>query len=103
MDKRRSKRRNKVNDLDALEQINLNAAGIDIGAEEVFVAVPKGRDEESVRSFLTFTADLQLLADWLAACGVETVDPTAPYLWITAAIFPAARADLCCAQFGTSS
>ena len=73
MGKKRSKRWNKVIDIDALEQINLNAAGIDIGAEEVYVAVPKGRDEESVRSFLTFTADLRQLADWLATCGVETV------------------------------
>ena len=73
MGKRRSKRRNKVIDIDALEQINLNAAGIDVGAEEVYVAVPKGRDEESVRAFLTFTEDLRQLADWLATCGVETV------------------------------
>jgi transposase len=62
-----------VTDLDALEQINLNAAGIDIGAEEIFVAVPKGRDEESVCSFPTFTADLNRIADWLEACGIETV------------------------------
>jgi len=27
-----------------------DAAGIDIGAEEIFVAVPPGRDEESTRS-----------------------------------------------------
>jgi transposase len=73
MSKKKGKRRRKVIDLDALEQINLNAAGIDIGAEEIFVAVPKGRDEESVRSFPTFTADLNRTADWLEACGVETV------------------------------
>jgi transposase len=73
MSKRKGKRRRKVIDLDALEQINLNAAGMDIGAEEIFVAVPKGRDEESVRSFPTFTADLNRVADWLEACGIETV------------------------------
>ncbi|MFH1712012.1 MAG: IS110 family transposase [Patescibacteria group bacterium] len=73
MDKKRSKREIIANDIDALEQINLNAAGIDIGAEEVYVAVPKGRDKESVRSFVTFTADLRQLADWLRACGIETV------------------------------
>ena len=59
--------------MDALEQINRNAAGIDIGAEEVYVAVPPDRDEESVRTFPTFTADLQRLADWLKACRIETV------------------------------
>jgi transposase len=73
MSKTRSKRQKKAKNLDALEQINLNAAGIDVGAEEVYVAVPKDRDEESVRSFPTFTADLHRLADWLANCGIETV------------------------------
>jgi transposase len=35
--------------------------------------VPKGRDEETVRAFPTFTADLHQTADWLAACRIETV------------------------------
>ncbi len=73
MSKKRSKRQKKAKDLDALEQINLNAAGMDIGAEEVYAAVPKGRDDESVRSFPTFTADLRRLADWLGDCDIETV------------------------------
>jgi len=73
MSKKRSKRQKKAKNLDALEQINLNAAGMDIGAEEVYVAVPKGRDDESVRSFPTFTADLHRLADWLGDCDIETV------------------------------
>lgn len=59
--------------VNALQQINLNAAGIDIGAQEVYVAVPPDRDEQSVRSFLTFTADLRHLADWLTQCRIETV------------------------------
>ncbi len=73
MSKRRGKSRKKITEIDALEQINLNAAGMDVGAEEVYVAVPKGRDEESVRSFPTFTVDLYRLADWLQDCGIETV------------------------------
>jgi len=36
MSKKRGKRQEKVKDIDALEQINLNAAGIDIGAEELY-------------------------------------------------------------------
>jgi len=68
-----NKQRDKVKELDNLEQINLNAAGVDIGAEEIYVAIPKGRDEESVRCYATFTADLNSCADWLAACGIETV------------------------------
>ncbi len=57
----------------ALEQINPHAAGIDIGAEEVYVAVPPDRDTESVRSFPTFTVDLRRLAGWLKACQIKTV------------------------------
>jgi len=37
-----NKQRDKVKELDNLEQINLNAAGVDIGAEEIYVAIPKG-------------------------------------------------------------
>ena len=56
-----------------LSQVNLNAAGIDVGAESHYVAVPEDRDEQSVREFGAFTVDLYRLADWLEACEVETV------------------------------
>lgn len=56
-----------------LPVLNPNAAGIDIGATEIFVAVPADRDAQPVRSFATFTQDLHCLADWLASCGIETV------------------------------
>jgi transposase len=56
-----------------LQHINVNAAGIDIGAEQHLVAVPEGRDEVSVRQFGTFTVDLEAMADWLEQCGVTTV------------------------------
>src|SRR5215475_9608700 len=50
-----------------------DAAGIDIGATEIFVAVPADRAVENIRSFPTFTQDLYALADWLAQCRVKTV------------------------------
>ena len=50
-----------------------NAGGVDVGAREMFVAVPPGRDENPVRVFATFTEDLERLADWLVQCGVTTV------------------------------
>jgi transposase len=56
-----------------LERINPNAAGVDCGSEEHYVAVPPDRDAAPVRSFKTFTTDLHRLADWLTACGVTTV------------------------------
>jgi transposase len=50
-----------------------NAAGIDICAREIFVAVPPDRDEHPVRVFSTFTEDLEEMAQWLVSCGVTTV------------------------------
>ena len=57
----------------ALPQIKANAAGIDIAATELYVAVPVDREEQPVRAFGTFTRDLHRLANWLEQCGVETV------------------------------
>jgi transposase len=51
----------------------LHAAGIDIGAREIFVAVPPDRDENPVRIFGTFTESLQAMAQWLVQCGITTV------------------------------
>lgn len=56
-----------------LERVNPNAAGIDCGLAEHYVAVPCDRDPEPVRSFKTFTEDLHRLADWLVGCGIKTV------------------------------
>ena len=58
--------------------------GIDIGASELFVAVPADRDADPVRSFETFTQDLNALADWLQRCRVRSVamESTSVY-WIT--------------------
>jgi transposase len=50
-----------------------NAGGIDVGAREMYVAVPSDRDENPVRVFQTFTEDLLKLANWLVACRVTTV------------------------------
>ena len=56
-----------------LPVLNADAAGIDIGATEIYVAVPPDRDPDSVRSFKTFTDDLRALADWLQECRIRTV------------------------------
>ena len=57
----------------SLPQVNPHAAGIDVGGASHFVAVPPDCDAESVREFSSFTGDLYRLADWLQACGIETV------------------------------
>ncbi len=50
-----------------------SACGIDIGATSHFVAVPGDRDDEPVREFLSFTADLERLVQWLHECRVTAV------------------------------
>src|SRR6187402_1685497 len=57
----------------SLPELKVNAAGIDIGSREIFVAVPADRDKDSVQSFPTFTEDLHRLADWLKQCRIDTV------------------------------
>ena len=56
-----------------LSRVNLNAAGVDVGASSHFVAVPESRCEPSVREFASFTAEMYRMADWLEECEVETV------------------------------
>lgn len=72
MSKKKRHNKKRVN-LSSLEQINLNAAGLDIGAEEIWGCVPENRDKENVRQWGTFTKDLHNLADWLESCQVTTV------------------------------
>lgn len=69
--KRRPKRSSKRKVVQ--EMVHPNAAGIDIGAEQSYVAVPADRDETPVRAFGCFTEDLHKLAHWLEACGIDTV------------------------------
>jgi len=53
--------------------VHPDAAGIDVGNESHFVAVPAGRDPQPVQEFGSWTADLQRMAAWLKACGIRTV------------------------------
>ena len=68
-----------------LEIVHRNAAGIDIGNESHFVAVPPGQDPQPVREFGSWTADLRRMATWLKSCGIRTVamQSTGVY-WIAA-------------------
>ena len=50
-----------------------NAAGIDVGASSHWVAAPRHLCEDPVREFGAMTDDLNALAEWLLACGVDTV------------------------------
>jgi hypothetical protein len=73
MARKHNNHRKKITRLNVLKQINLNAAGIDVGDSEMYVAVPEDRDEQFVRVFGTFTRDLVAIAQWLMQCKVTTV------------------------------
>ena len=64
-------------------QVHPDAAGVDIGATAVYVAVREDRATVPIRNFPTFTSDLHALADWLSECRVTTVamESTSVY-WI---------------------
>jgi hypothetical protein len=49
----RKRKQQKQNEQARLPVLRPNAAGIDIGATEIYVAVPSGRAEQGVRSFPT--------------------------------------------------
>lgn len=71
-----SKKNNKnkgAKKVERLDYINANAAGIDIGSISHFVAIPEGRDVQTVREFSTFTNSLMELAAWLKKTGITTV------------------------------
>lgn len=53
--------------------VSADAAGIDVGASEMWVCVPEGRAEKTVRKFGTDTVELEAIASWLVQCGVKTV------------------------------
>lgn len=71
--KPRKTRTKKAVKLEALDYINVNAAGIDIGSKSHFIAVPLGRDSEHVREFQTFTNSLIELVEWLKKLRITTV------------------------------
>src|SRR6202158_5007208 len=66
-----------------LEVVHPDAAGIDIGNESHYVAVPPTRDSESVRRFGCTTAELKEMAAWLKQCAIRTIAMQSPGVyWI---------------------
>src|SRR5215470_13158543 len=56
-----------------LEVVHPHAAGIDIGNESHYVAVPPSLDPQPVRCYGCTTAELKKMAQWLTQCGIRTV------------------------------
>ena len=57
----------------SLEVVHPHAAGIDIGNESHYVAVPSNRDEQPVQRFGCTTTELKAMAAWLKQCGIRIV------------------------------
>ena len=70
--KREMMRKMQSQDL-SLEVIHPDAAGMDIGNESHYVAVPPDRDDQPVRCFGCTTAELKAMAAWLKQCRIRTV------------------------------
>ena len=68
-----AKRKKKRSPVKPLHVLQPNAAGIDIGATEIYVAVPENRSSETVRHFDTFTENLPQAAQWLKSCNIESI------------------------------
>ena len=68
----------------SIKIMNPDAAGIDIGGSSHFVAVPSGRDTETVKEFECYTPDIQKMIEWLQQCNIKTVvmESTGSY-WIS--------------------
>jgi transposase len=66
-------RNKKLSINDPWELINPQAAGVDIGSREHWACVPATATECPVRTFGTFTEDLEAMATWFKDCGVSSV------------------------------
>lgn len=71
--KKKTAEKKKKGQMVQLPQMRSHAAGIDIGAQEIFVAVPPTLGPDPVRKFGAFTPDLIQIAEWLVRLQITTV------------------------------
>ena len=62
-----------IRPFEGMRPVHPHAAGIASGAHAIVAGVPTGDAQQIVRTFGTSTVDLQTLADWCMACGIEPV------------------------------
>ena len=70
---KRTKGIEQAHPFEGMSQVNPNAAGVDIGAEEIVVCVAANESTQLVRGFGNYTVDLHAIADWLTEHKVKTV------------------------------
>jgi len=69
----RKKSKSKLQSVTEVPQVRIDAGGIDISPEEIYVGVDPRLAEPAVRRFGTVTRELHRIKDWLVGCGVRTV------------------------------
>jgi hypothetical protein len=70
-------------DWKVMDILHPDAAGIDVGGNEHWVAISPDRDAEPIRRFGCFTADLREMARWLTEKGVRSVAmPSTGVYWM---------------------
>jgi len=70
---KRTKGIEQAHPFDGMSKVNPQAAGVDIGAEEIVVCVAPNETTQLVRGFGNYTVDLHAIADWLTEHKIKTV------------------------------
>ena len=70
---RRTKGMEEAHPFAGMSQVNQDAAGVDIGAEEIVVCVAGAESTQIVKAFGNYTVDLQSIGKWLKEHNVKTV------------------------------
>lgn len=70
---KRTKGIEQAHPFDGLSKVHPNAAGVDIGAEEIVVCVAANETTQLVRGFGNYTVDLHAIAGWLAEHQIRSV------------------------------
>ena len=70
---RRTKSIEQAHPFAGMSKVNANAAGVDIGAEEIVVCVAANENTQIVKGFGNYTSDLKAIVSWLKSYGIKTV------------------------------
>jgi transposase len=68
-----SGKKSKIQSVASMSVHHENAAGIDLGSRDHFVALPDGRSATTVRKFGCYTEDLEAMAAWLKENRIDTI------------------------------
>jgi transposase len=70
---KRTKGIEQAHPFDGMSKVNPNAAGVDVGAEEIVVCVAANENTQMVKGFGNYTVDLQEIGAWLKSYNIKTV------------------------------